>query len=299
MALRYGENPHQKAELYSFEPGGGPLGGKVLQGKELSYTNLLDLDGAWKAAVSFERPSVCIVKHVSPCGIASADDLDEAFRLAFASDPVSAFGGVVAANRTVDEMFVEAMGDLFVECIAAPGFSAEARELLSKRKNCRLLEMPNLDITPRAEIRTITRGLLRQEIDFGDPQENGWKVVSERHPSEAELKALRFAWNACRHVKSNSIVFAVGEATVGIGGGQPNRVDCVRIAIQRAGEKSRGAVMASDAFFPFPDSVEVAAAAGITAIVHPGGSIRDGESIEVANKHQIAMLTTGYRHFKH
>lgn len=300
LSLRYGENPHQKAELYSFAPGDGPLGGRVLQGKELSYTNLLDLDGAWKAAVSFERPAVCIVKHVSPCGIAVADRLEDAFLAALKSDPVSAYGGVVAANREVGLEFVTAMGDLFVECIAAPGFTTEARELLAKRKNCRLLEMPNLEIQPRYEIRTITRGLLRQEIDFGDPADAGeWKVVSDRQPTEKEWEALRFAWEACRHVKSNSIVFAVGEATVGIGGGQPNRVDCVRIATQRAGERSVGAVMASDAFFPFPDSVEVAAQAGITAVVHPGGSIRDAESIEAANRHGMAMVTTGYRHFKH
>lgn len=299
QSLRYGENPHQKAELYSFEPGQGPLGGRLLQGKELSYTNLLDLDGAWKAAVSFRRPAVCIVKHVSPCGIACANDLADAFRAAFASDPVSAFGGVVAANRPVDKATVEAMGELFLECIAAPGFTAGALDLLAKRKNCRLIDMPNLEITPRREVRTINRGLLVQDIDFGDPAENEWKVVSERQPTAGELDALRFAWEACRHVKSNSIVFAVGEATVGIGGGQPNRVDCVRIAKQRAGERSAGAVMASDAFFPFPDSVEVAAEAGITAIVHPGGSIRDAESIATANRHGIAMVTTGYRHFKH
>jgi phosphoribosylaminoimidazolecarboxamide formyltransferase/IMP cyclohydrolase len=300
VSLRYGENPHQKAELYSFAPGDGPLGGRVLQGKELSYTNLLDLDGAWKAAVSFTRPAGCIVKHVSPCGIATADRLGDAFVAALKSDPVSAYGGVVAANREVGLEFVTAMGDLFVECIAAPGFTTEARELLAKRKNCRLLEMPDLEIQPQYEIRTITHGLLRQEIDFGDLVDaEDWKVVSDRQPTEKEWEALRFAWEACRHVKSNSIVFAVGETTVGIGGGQPNRVDCVRIATQRAGERSVGAVMASDAFFPFPDSIEAAAQAGITAVVHPGGSIRDAESIEAANRHGMAMVTTGYRHFKH
>ncbi len=297
--LRYGENPHQKAELYSFVPGQGPLGGRVLQGKELSYTNLLDLDGAWKAAVSFEKPSICIVKHVSPCGIASAASLPEVFKAALASDPVSAYGGVVASNRKVDADTVTAMGSLFVECIIAPGFTPEALELLAKRKNCRLVDMPDTSIEPRREVRTITRGLLMQDIDFGDPPGGEWKVVTQRAPTPEEMAGLGFAWKACQFVKSNSIVFAHGEATVGIGGGQPNRVDCVRIAIQRAGERSKGAVMASDAFFPFPDSVQEAAKAGITAIVHPGGSVRDQESIDAADQAGIAMVTTGVRHFRH
>ncbi|HEX7975191.1 MAG TPA: bifunctional phosphoribosylaminoimidazolecarboxamide formyltransferase/IMP cyclohydrolase, partial [Anaerolineales bacterium] len=261
--LRYGENPHQAATLYSYTSGSGPLGGQVLQGKELSYTNLLDLDGAWKAVASFARPTIVIVKHVSPCGIASAGRLAEAYRAAFDCDPVSAFGGVIASNRAFDGETAEALRDLFVECIIAPDFEAEARSLLAKKKNCRLVEMPDLSIEPRYELRSITRGLLKQEIDFGDPagQEQDWKVVSQRQPSEAEWSSLRFAWKACQFVRSNAIVFAQGEATVGIGGGQPNRVDCVRIAASHAGEKSHGAVMASDAFFPFPDSVEVAAQA--------------------------------------
>lgn len=297
--LRYGENPHQKAALYSFEPGSGPLGGKLLQGKELSYTNILDLDGAWKAAVSFQRPAICIVKHASPCGIAVSNELAQAFRLALDSDPVSAFGGVVASNRPFDAPTVEAMGDLFVECIIAPGFTPEAREKLAKRKNCRLLEMPDTSIEPRFDLRTVNRGFLKQDIDFGDPDGIEWKVVSKRQPTEEEWTSLRFAWEACRHVKSNAIIFAKGEATVGIGGGQPNRVDCVRIAWQRAGEKSIGAVMASDAFFPFPDSVTIAAEAGITAVIHPGGSLRDAESIAVADANGLAMVITGARHFKH
>jgi phosphoribosylaminoimidazolecarboxamide formyltransferase / IMP cyclohydrolase len=298
--LRYGENPHQAATLYGNTPGAGPLGGKVLQGKELSYTNILDLDGAWRAAVAFERPSIVIVKHVSPCGIASADQLFTAFRDALASDPVSAYGGVIASNRPIDEATVQAMGDLFVECIAAPGFAAGARELLAKRKNCRLLEMPNLQIEPLKDTRSIVRGLLVQDSDLGDPVGTPeWKVVSKRAPTSEEWTALRFAWKACQYVKSNSIVFARGEATVGIGGGQPNRVDCVRIAAQRSGEKSNGAVMASDAYFPFPDSVQVAAEAGITAVVHPGGSVRDSESIMAADAAGMAMVLTGVRHFRH
>ena len=297
--LRYGENPHQKATLYGYTAGSTPMGGKVLQGKELSYNNLLDLDAAWRAVVSFEKTSIAIVKHLSPCGIASGDALVEAYQAALASDPVSAYGSVVAANRELDEPTAKALLDLFVECIIAPGFSEDARTVLVRKKNCRLVEMPDLKIEPAYEFRSITRGLLKQEVDFGDPGDAQWKVVSTREPSQEEWKALRFAWKACQHVKSNSIVFAQGEATVGIGGGQPNRVDCVKIAMERSGERSQGAVMASDAFFPFPDSVEVAIQAGITAIVHPGGSIRDTDSIKVANDHQIAMVTTGVRHFRH
>lgn len=297
--LRYGENPHQQATLYSYQAGSGTLGGEVLQGKGLSYNNILDLDAAWRCAVSYERPTICIVKHLSPCGIASAGSLAEAYRLALASDPVSAFGGVIAANQPFDESTAAALGDLFVECIAAPGFSDQSLQWLSKRKNLRLVWMPDTSISPRYELRSVNQGVLRQTVDPGDPAESEWRVVSSRQPDEAEWKALRFAWKACQHVKSNAIVFAKGEATVGIGGGQPNRVDCVRIAAQRAGDKARGAVMASDAFFPFPDSVEEAAKAGITAVIQPGGSLRDDEAIATAEAHNMAMVITGVRHFRH
>jgi len=297
--LRYGENPHQVSTLYAYEEATGPLGGKLLQGKALSYNNLLDLDAAWRAAVSFERATICIVKHLSPCGIASADLLKDAFHLALASDPVSAFGGVIASNKRFDAETAQALGDLFVECIAAPGFSTESLNVLEKRKNLRLVEMPDTGITPLYELRSVNAGVLRQTVDQGDPPGTEWWVVTERLPTEEETRALNFAWKACQHVKSNAIVFAQGEATVGIGGGQPNRVDCVRIAAQRAGDKSHGAVMASDAFFPFPDSVEVAAEAGITAIVAPGGSMRDDAAIASANAHNIAMVFTGVRHFRH
>ncbi len=299
QTLRYGENPHQSAALYSYEPGAGPLGGTFLQGKELSYNNLLDLDAAWRAAISFERPTICIVKHLSPCGIASNDNLAEEYHAAFACDTRSAFGGVIASNREFDGDTARALADLFVECIAAPGFSDEARAVLAAKKNCRLVAMPNLEVEPRHELRSITRGILKQDLDLGDPGTAEWKVVSKRAPTEAEMRALKFAWRAVQHVKSNSIVFARGEATVGIGGGQPNRVDCVRIAVERAGEKSRGAVMASDAFFPFADSVETAIQAGITAIAHPGGSQRDAESLAAADAAGVAMIVTGARHFRH
>jgi phosphoribosylaminoimidazolecarboxamide formyltransferase/IMP cyclohydrolase len=299
QSLRYGENPHQSATLYAYAPGQGPLGGTVLQGKELSYNNLLDLDAAWRAAVSYAETTVAIVKHLSPCGIAAAETLEEAYRMALASDPVSAYGGIVAANREMDEATARAIKDLFVECIIAPGFSSGALSVLAAKKNCRLVRMPDLTIKPDYELRSINRGVLQQTIDFGDPPGSEWKVASSRQPSEQEWEALHFAWKACQHAKSNAIVLARGKATVGIGSGQPNRVDSVRIALQRAGERSSGAVMASDAFFPFPDSIEVAAQAGVTAVVHPGGSIRDADSLAAAEKAGMALVLSGVRHFRH
>ncbi|MBI5715617.1 MAG: bifunctional phosphoribosylaminoimidazolecarboxamide formyltransferase/IMP cyclohydrolase, partial [Chloroflexi bacterium] len=275
--LRYGENPHQKATLYSWKPNDQPFGGEVLQGKELSYNNILDLDAAWRGAVSYKETAVVIVKHLSPCGIATAPTVADAYRLAFACDTLSAFGGVIAVNRPFDGDAATALGDLFAECIAAPSFTPEAREKLKSKKNLRLVAMPNLELS-HCELRSVTRGILRQDLDTGDPANAEWKVVSKRKPTEDEMRSLKFAWIACGHVKSNAIVFAKGTATVGIGGGQPNRVDCAKIAAARAGEKSVGAVMASDAFFPFPDSVEVAAQNGITAVIAPGGSVRDTDS---------------------
>jgi len=297
--LRYGENPHQQAVLYGYRAGAGPLGGRLLQGKELSYNNLLDLDAAWRAVVSFTQPAVVIVKHLSPCGIASAGSLPKAFTAALASDPVSAFGGVIAVNMALDGATVAAFGDLFVECIAAPGYSDDARALLARRKNCRVLLMPDLALEPDYELRSINRGVLKQPLDRGDPDTAQWKVVSKRAPTDEERHALRFAWKSCQHVKSNAIVLVQETATVGIGGGQPNRVDCVRIAVTRAGAKSQGSVMASDAFFPFKDSVALAASAGVTAIVSPGGSVRDQESIDAADDAGLAMVFTGVRHFRH
>lgn len=299
QSLRYGENPHQSAQFFGYEPGVGPMGGRLMQGKLLSYNNLLDLDAAWRAVVAFERPTICIVKHLSPCGIASADTLAEAYPAALESDPVSAFGGVIAANGMFDLAVAERLGDLFVECIIAPGFTPDALAWLSKKENLRVLEMAETRLSPNYELRSINRGILRQDLDVGDPVGCEWRVATQREPDEQEWTSLRFAWKACQHVKSNAIVFARGEATVGIGGGQPNRVDCVRIAGQRAGEKARGAVMSSDAFFPFPDSVEEAAKFGITAIVQPGGSVRDHLSIELCDQLGMAMVFTGVRHFRH
>ncbi len=297
--LRYGENPHQQATLYGYQPNAQPLGGKLIQGKPLSYNNLLDLDAAWKTVLLFSKPTVCIVKHCSPCGVASAATTAQAFQTALACDAISAFGGVIASNHTIDEQTVQAMGDLFVESIAAPAFTPKAIELLAQRSNCRLLEITHKTVEPKIEWRSVNAGLLRQEVDQGDPLNTEWKVVTKRAPTEQELKTLQFAWRACQTVRSNAIVLAQGDATVGIGGGQPNRVDCVRFAVERAGVKANGSVMASDAFFPFADSIELAQKAGITAIVQPGGSRRDNEAIAAADAAGMAMLFTGIRHFRH
>jgi phosphoribosylaminoimidazolecarboxamide formyltransferase/IMP cyclohydrolase len=303
--LRYGENPHQSATLFSLGNTDGPLGGKLLQGKELSYNNLLDLDAAWRAVAQFETPAVVIVKHLSPSGIATSDTIPKAYAAAFACDRVSAFGGVIAANRAIDAKTVEAMGDLFIECIAAPGFTSEALNMLAKRKNCRLLDMEGAQaLNGAVEYRSITNGLLRQSVDTGDPGNANWHVVTQRAPSEQQMRELRFAWAAAQHVKSNAIVFAKQLpdgtlTTVGIGGGQPNRVDCVRIAAERAGESAKGAVMASDAFFPFPDGVASAIAAGIVAVAQPGGALRDTAVTDAADAAGVAMVHTGVRHFRH
>jgi phosphoribosylaminoimidazolecarboxamide formyltransferase / IMP cyclohydrolase len=298
--LRYGENPHQSAKLYHLS-NSQPLGGTILQGKALSYNNILDLDAAWRAVISFDKPSVCIVKHLCPCGIALADTQADAFRLSLESDPISAYGGIIAANKIFEEDTAEALGKLFVECIIAPGFTKGALDILARRKNCRLVEMPaGTDISPTYELRSVNQGILWQERDTGDPEgSEQWQTVTNRNPTTQENAALHFAWIACQHVKSNAIVLTQDEATVGIGGGQPNRVDCVKMAIDRAGDKAKGAVMASDAFFPFSDSIELAASAGITAIIQPGGSIRDKDSIDRANHHNLAMLFTSVRHFRH
>lgn len=299
QTLRYGENPHQKAKLYAYSPKDGPLGGQLLQGKELSFNNLLDLDAAWKTVVNFATPTICIVKHVSPCGIATNENLVTAFEAALACDPVSAFGGIIATNRPFDAALADGLGKLFVECIAAPQFTQEAREILAHRNNCRLLQIPSLSLEPHYELRSINRGILQQDLDLGDPQDANWQVVTKRQPTEQEWQDLRFAWQACQSIKSNAIVFAKNNATLGIGSGQPNRIDCVKIAGERAGDKSKAAVMASDAFFPFADGVELAARFHIAAIIQPGGSVRDAESIAAADAANMAMIFTGVRHFRH
>lgn len=298
--LRYGENPHQAAAFYSRRAGATPFDAEVLGGKQLSYNNILDLDAAWRAVSSFEEPTTVIVKHLNPTGIASDSTIAAAYEKALASDPVSAFGGVIAVNRTVDDAFVEGLGSLFLEAIAAPDFSASALEtLLDKRKNCRLIKIPHAHDGTELEIRTIHRGLLVQRADHGDPEGTVFKPVTERKPTPEELETLKFAWKAVQHVKSNAIVLAHPGRTVGIGGGLSSRVDASELAIKKAGEEAQGAVLASDAFFPFADGIEAAIAAGVKAVIQPGGSIRDSEVIDAANKAGIAMIFTGSRHFRH
>ncbi len=299
-SLRYGENPHQTAEYRCAVPGQGPLGGRLLQGKELSYNNILDLDEALRSVSAFGTTACTIVKHLSPCGVALGADVAEAYEKALAADPLSAFGGVVAFNRPVDAKAAASMTALFLECVAAPSFSAESLALFATKKNLRLLETePSLALSPMREIRAVTAGWLVQDRDRGDPAEAEWKTVSRRRPTEAELEALRFAWRVVSDVRSNAIVLAGAGVTYGIGGGQTNRVDAVRQAIERAGEKARGSVMASDAYFPFPDGIEAAAKAGVSAVVHPGGSIRDAETLAAADAAGMAVIYTGVRHFRH
>jgi len=298
--LRYGENPHQVAAYYSRKAASGPLGGVVLGGKALSYNNILDLDAAWRAVSSFNEPTVVIVKHLTPCGIATAASIAEAYPQALMSDPVSAYGGVIAVNRQVDEAFVSALGSLFVEAIAAPSFTVGAQSIFAeKRKNCRLLQVPAAYDGADLEIRSIHRGLLVQQVDLGDPEGTAFKTMTKRAPTPDEVEALQFAWKAVQHVKSNAIVLAIKNATVGVGGGLPSRVDSAKIAVEKAGSRAAGSVCASDAFFPFADAVEVAIAAGVTAIIQPGGSIRDAVAIEAADKANVAMVFTGVRHFRH
>jgi phosphoribosylaminoimidazolecarboxamide formyltransferase/IMP cyclohydrolase len=306
QSLRYGENPHQTAALYA-APGVGPLGGRLVGGKALSYNNLLDLDAAWRAAESLAAPAVAIVKHLSPCGLAVADSVAAAFPAALASDPVSAFGGVIATNRPVDDAFVVALAaaDLFVEAVIAPTFSATAAAwFAAHKKNCRLVEVGEA-VGPALELRAVRGGLLAQTRDDGDPPGATWRVVGHRPPTDEEMAALRFAWLASQHVKSNAIVLArptgapVVVATVGIGGGLPSRVDAVRLAVAKAGTRARGSVLASDAFFPFADGLEAAAAAGVTAVVEPGGSVRDDDVVAAADRLGVALVFTGVRHFRH
>jgi phosphoribosylaminoimidazolecarboxamide formyltransferase/IMP cyclohydrolase len=308
--LRYGENPHQRAALYVVashdgSAAGQVIGAEVLGGKQLSYNNIADLEAAWALAGDLPRPGIAIIKHLNPCGAAVGADLQDAFERARAGDPVAAFGGVIAANAAVDERAARAMSDLFVEAIIAPSFAPEALAVLSMRKNLRLLAVGNSDGSGRvttargAEARTVTGGLLVQDRDTISRDESTWSVASERAPTPAEWDELRFAWTVCAHVKSNAIVFARDRQVVGVGAGQMSRVDSVRIAAGKAGDRARGAVAASDAFFPFADGVEVAAEAGITAVIQPGGSVRDGEVTAAANRAKIAMVLTGERHFRH
>lgn len=298
--LRYGENPHQAGAYFSRRAAAGPLGGTVLGGKQLSYNNILDLDAAWRTVSSFNDPTVVIVKHLTPIGVATAPSLTAAYASALASDPVSAFGGVIAVNRQVDMAFYEALGTLFVEAIVAPSFTTDVQAIFAeKRKNCRLLQVPSAYDGIEFDVRSVHRGFLIQQVDVGDPDGMTFKTVTQRQPTEDEIEALKYAWKVVQHVKSNAIVLSLPNTTVGVGGGLPSRVDAARLAITKAGERAKGSVMASDAFFPFADGIEVAIEAGVTAIIQPGGSIRDAEVIAAADQANIAMIFTGVRHFRH
>ncbi len=297
--LRYGENSHQQGATYRLA-GEVPAFEQVGGLKALSYNNLADLEAAWAMASEFTRPAVAIIKHMNPSGLAVADDLATAYQRAFACDTVSAFGGILAANREVDAAFVEGLGKLFLEILAAPSFTDEALALMAaKKKNCRVLRWTGAGQAPTRMVSAIHGGLLVQTPDPVGVSHGDWTVVTQRAPTEDEARDLRFAEIACKHVKSNAIVLVKGEATVGVGAGQMNRVDSARIAAWRAGDRAKGAVLASDAFFPFADGLEAACEAGVTAVLQPGGSIRDDEVIAAADRLGIAMVTTGVRHFRH
>ena len=301
QALRYGENPHQRAALYADGTGQGIAGARQLQGKELSFNNLVDLDACWELAQEFDEPAVIIVKHTNPCGAATGSTVLEAYLKALACDPVSAFGGVIGINRAVDGDAAAEIAKLFVEAIAAPSFTAEARERFAAKKNLRLVEVQSAP--PRPVVKHVSGGLLLQDADTGrinaaalDP---GLKVVTWRPPTAEELRSLLFAWRVCKHVKSNAIVYARDGQTLGVGAGQMSRVDAARFGAMKAVLPLKDCVSASDAFFPFPDGLEAVAAAGATAVIQPGGSVRDEEVIAAADKLGMAMVFTGMRHFRH
>ncbi len=301
MVLRYGENPHQGGAVYSDASGPGVLGGfQALQGKELSWNNLLDADAARKMAGLFTEPAVIIVKHNNPCGIGRGADLGEAYRRALATDPVSAYGSVIALNRPADGALAEAMADLFVEVLLAPGFDEAARARFGAKKNLRLIECP-LYSPSRSEIelRAVDGGFLAQPPDAFPDDPAGWTCPTKRQPTSEERRALEFAWRVVRYVKSNAIVVANADQTVGIGAGQMSRVDSCRLAVEKAQLPVAGCVAASDAYFPFRDGPDALARAGITALVQPGGSKRDDEVIAAADEAGMAMLLTGVRHFRH
>ncbi|MCT4614252.1 MAG: bifunctional phosphoribosylaminoimidazolecarboxamide formyltransferase/IMP cyclohydrolase [Marinifilaceae bacterium] len=300
--LRYGENPHQKAVFYKQiqETEGTLTAAKQLHGKELSYNNIGDTDGALETLKEYSEPTIVASKHANPCGVASADTLAEAFQKAYDADPVSIFGGIIAANREVDEATAEKMSKVFLEVIVAPSFSNKALEILTKKKNIRLLKLENIlksDYTYQ-KAKTVQGGLLIQDMDLMLTGEE-ITIPTEKQPSKKEMEDLMFVWKTVKHCKSNGIAIAKDKTTTGIGPGQVSRIWALENAIRQGGEKIKGSVMASDAFFPFSDCVEAANKAGITAIIQPGGSVRDQESIDAANKYGIAMVFTGMRHFKH
>jgi len=302
--LRYGENPHQPAALYigGAQAGAGLASAEQLHGKEMSYNNYVDADAAWRAAHDHDAPCVAVIKHANPCGIALGADIAEAHRKAHATDPVSAFGGVIAANREVSAAMAEQVADVFTEVVLAPSYTPEALEILQRKKNLRLLRLTGPVARRGAELRAVSGGLLLQQrdaIDAPGDDPASWTLVAGEPVPDAVLADLAFAWRACRSVKSNAILLASGSAAVGVGMGQVNRVDAARLAVARAGERARGAVAASDAFFPFPDGLQLLLDAGVVAVVQPGGSVRDPEVTAAAVVAGVAMYHTGVRHFAH
>jgi phosphoribosylaminoimidazolecarboxamide formyltransferase/IMP cyclohydrolase len=297
QSLRYGENPHQRAALYSDGSGLGVAGAHQLQGKELSFNNLVDLDACWELAQEFEEPAVIIVKHTNPCGAATGATVLEAYQKALAADPVSAFGGVIGINRAVGGEAAAEIAKLFVEAIAAPSFTPEARERFAAKKNLRLVEVQAALVRP--VIKHISGGLLIQDADTGRVAESELDVVTWRPPTAEELRSLLFAWRVAKHVKSNAIVYAKDGQTLGVGAGQMSRVDAARFGAMKAVLPLAGCVAASDAFFPFPDGLEAVAQAGATAVIQPGGSVKDQEVIAAADRLGLAMVFTGIRHFRH
>jgi len=295
--LRYGENPHQKAALYSDGSGKGIANGKPLQGKELSYNNIVDLQAAWDLAQEFDETVCAIIKHTNPCGTAVAPTLAEAYKRALECDPVSAFGGVIGVNRPIDAATATEMAKLFVEAIAAPGFDDEARQIFAAKKNLRLVEV--VPMQQKWVLKNVSGGVLLQDNDMRPLTDADLKVVSERKPTEQEMRDLLFAWRVCKHVKSNAILYARNGQSTGVGAGQMSRVDSAKIGAMKSVLGIKGSVAASDAFFPFPDGVEEIAKAGATAIIQPGGSVRDQEVIDAGNKLGLAMVLTGVRHFRH
>ncbi len=297
MDLRYGENPHQKAAMYSDGSGQGVANARQLQGKELSYNNIVDLQAAWDLAQEFDEPVVAIIKHTNPCGTATGKTLLEAYQKALQCDPVSAFGGVIGVNRPIDAAAAEEMAKLFLEVIAAPAFDEGAKAAFAAKKNLRLVEVPAGE--QKWVLKNISGGTLVQDADLAKLSESDLKVVSKRPPTPEEKRALLFAWKICKHVKSNAILYARDGQSVGVGAGQMSRVDSCKIGAMKAQLPLKGTVAASDAFFPFPDGVEEIAKAGATAIIQPGGSVRDAEVIEAADRLGLAMIFTGIRHFRH
>jgi len=297
--LRYGENPHQRAALYHMSATGGVAQAELLSGKEMSFNNYVDADAAWQLVCDFDELACAIIKHTNPAGVGLGPSLEEAYRRALATDPVSAFGGIVAFNRKVDEGAARAVTGIFTEVVIAPDYESAALEALRTKKNLRVLRAGSAERAAGLEYKQITGGMLVQTRDSHRLSESDLKVVTARAPTDEEVRALLFAWTVCKHVKSNAIVYAREGQTVGVGAGQMSRVDSVKIGAMRAQLPLAGSVLASDAFFPFRDAIDEAAKHKITAIIQPGGSVRDEETIAAADEHGLAMLFTGVRHFKH